>query len=77
MILAKKGPDSDIHLVVSNNRMTFFCIHTDRTRLRLWEPAIQMNVNEAHHHVKMHIQLGHKVPEGILDLIQVQYLRQD
>lgn len=77
MILSRRGPNSDIHLIVSNDRKHFFCIHTDRTRLRVWEPAIQMNVNEAHHHVKMHQQLGHKVPAGLLELVRVQYLRQD
>lgn len=77
MLLARKSTDSDIHLIVSDDKKHFFCIHADRTRLRIWEPAIQMNVNEAHHHVQMHIQLGHKVPENILTTIQLQYLRQD
>lgn len=77
MLLARKGPDSDIHVIVTNDKKTFFCIHSDRTSLRVWEPAVKMNVNEAHYHAKMHIQLGHKVPDGLLDLIQVQYLRQD
>jgi len=77
MVICRRAEDSDLHLIVSNDRRTFFCIHTDRTRYRIWEPAIQLNVNEAYHHVKMHIQLGHKVPKGVLDLVQVQYLRQD
>lgn len=77
MLLARKGTDSDIHLIVSNDKKHFFCIHSDRTRLRVWEPAIQMNVNEAHHHVEMHMQQGHRVPEEILTTIQLQYLLQD
>ena len=77
MLLAKKGKDSDITMIVSVDKRHFFCIHTDRTRFRLWEPAIHMNVNEAHRHVEMHITLGHKVPEGILQTIQLQYMLQD
>lgn len=76
MLLARKDSTSDIHLIVSNDRQTFFCIHADRTRLRIWEPAIQMNVNEAYHHVEMHMQQGHSVPENILTTIRLQYLRQ-
>lgn len=77
MLLARRGPNCDIHMVVSNDRASFFCIHADRTSLRVWEPVAKMNVNEAYYHAKMHMTLGHKVPEGLLDLIQVQYLRQD
>ena len=77
MILAKRNKTSDVHLIVSNDKQTFFCIHTDRTRFRLWEPAIQMNVNEAYHHVQMHITLGHKVPEGLCELVRLQYMLQD
>lgn len=77
MLLARKDSTSDIHLIVSNDKQTFFCIHSDRTRLRIWEPAIQMNVNEAYHHIQMHAQLGHKMPENILTKIQLQYLRQN
>lgn len=77
MLLARKGPDSDVHMIVTNNKMSFFCIHADRTSLRVWEPVVEMDVNQAHYHAKMHMTLGHKVPEGLLDLIQVQYLRQD
>lgn len=77
MLLARKDPTSDVHLVVSGDSKEFFCIHSDRTRLRVWEPLISMNVNEAHHHIQMHVQQGHKVPENLLTMIRLQFLRQD
>lgn len=77
MLLARRGPNSDVHLIVSDDKKQFFCIHADRTRLRVWEPAIQMTVNEAYHHMQMHIQLGHKVPEGLPELVRLQYLLQN
>ena len=76
MLLARRGPDSDIHLIVTDDKKQFFCLHTDRTKLRTWEPLESMNVNQAFHHVEMHKQLGHKVPENLIDKIKVQYFRQ-
>jgi hypothetical protein len=77
MLIANRGPNSDIFLIVSDDKSTFFCLHNDRTMPRTWEHVKSMNVNEAAQHVKMHMQIGHKVPAGIIDKIKVQYLLQD
>jgi len=78
MLLAQKDrATSDIHLVVSDDKRHFFCIHSNRLEMRVWEPFQMMDVNEAQSHIKMHIQQGHKVPTGLLNLVQLQYLLQD
>jgi hypothetical protein len=78
MLLARKNlATSDIHLIVSDDKKHFFCVHSNRLEMRIWEPLQTMNINEAQHHVKMHVQQGHKVPEGLLELIQLQYMLQD
>jgi hypothetical protein len=77
MLIANRGPNSDIFLIVSDDKSTFFCLHNDRTMPRTWEHVKGMNVNEAAQHVKMHIAAGHNVPDNVLDKVQLQYLLQD
>jgi len=67
MLLAQKGKDSDIFVIVSNDKTKFYCLHNDPTRYRMWEPLDGMSGNEMYHHLKMHLAVGHKVPENVIN----------
>jgi len=67
MLLARKGPDSDVFVVTDHEHKTFYCLHNDPTRMRMWEPLEAMTGNEMYRHLKMHRQIGHKVPEHVID----------
>ena len=77
VVIARKNTECDIYMIVSNDKKHFFCIHSDHTMMRTWEPPTMMDVNEAAHHIGMHRASGHKVPEGLEQRIQLQYMLQD
>ena len=67
MLLSRKSADSDVWVIVSDDKKKFYCMHNDKTRMRMWEPLDAMSGNEMYHHLKMHKQVGDKVPENLID----------
>lgn len=67
MLLARKGPESDVFVITDLNHKSFYCLHNDPTRMRMWEPLESMTGNEMHRHLLMHQAVGHKVPQIAID----------
>jgi len=67
MLLARKGKDSDVFVIAADGSNQFYCLHNDRTRMRMWEPTEAMTGNEMYRHLKMHKEIGDKVPEHVIN----------
>ena len=66
MLLARKGPDSDVFVVANPESNKFYCIRRDPGQNRIWEPPVAMTGNEMYQYLKKRKELGDKVPDSAI-----------